>query len=255
MSSPVAVIAAFLVFYVAVFVVLPRLTKRRIPAREDDLRTAAVLRGWTFERKTEGGYHIYRYTGTAEGVAWEAESAQPMAGYNHEGQERRNVARWHGKWSPGVTAPIVAFGVPKGKEGFTRAIAQGDGYFARLAVKIAGFAFNQALDVYFGDQIGKEIDAASLRRVESAAVPGFIIMAGDVDEASRILSEGLQRALVEASSTPGHLLAEKDRPFVLVWQQGISLARMRQFRDVADVERFTQAGMGLTRAFRFGRPL
>jgi hypothetical protein len=253
MSFQAALIVAFFVIFVAVFFVLSRLTKGRIQAKEEDLRKAATLRGWTFEKKTERGYRIYRYTGTTEGVAWEAESAQLVAGGNRH-QHRRHIARWHGKWSPGVTAPIVGLGVPKGKEQFTNPVAQGDGFFARLAVKAAGFAFDKAIDVYFGEAIGKEIDAGALRRVESAAVPGFIVMAGNVDEASRILSEGLQRALVDASSTPGNVLAETARPYVLVRPQGISLARMEQFRDVSELDQFVKAGIGLTRSFRFGRP-
>ena len=57
-----------------------------------------------------------------------------VAGGNHH-RRRRHIARWHGKWSPGVTAPIVGLGVPKGKEVFTNLVAQGDGFFARLAVE------------------------------------------------------------------------------------------------------------------------
>ena len=224
MSFEASLFGAFVIVSIAVILVLVRVTKGRIEAKEEELRKAALLRGWTFEEKTERGYRIYRFTGTTEGVAWEAESARPVAGDKHD-QPRRPVAKWHGKWSPGVTAPIVGIGVPKGKEGSTTPVAQMHGFFVRLAVKASEFAFNRMLDVYFGDQIGKEIDAGALRRVESAAVPGFIVMAGNVDEASRILSEGLQRALVDASSTPGNVLAGKNRPFVLVWPQGISLAR------------------------------
>ena len=255
MSFEASLFVAFVIVSAAVILVLVRLAKGRNEAKEEDLRKAALLRGWTFEENTEPGYRIYRFTGTTEGVAWEAESGRPVAWdkHKHDDQPRLAVAKWHGKWSPGVTAPIVAIAVPKGKEGSTSPVAQMYGFFARLWVKVAEFAFNKMLDVYFGDQIGKEIDAVALRRVESAAVPGFVVMAGNVDEASRILSEGLKRALVEASSTPGNVLAEKNRPFVLVWPQGISLARLKQFRDVEEVERFTQAGIGLTRAFRFVR--
>jgi hypothetical protein len=253
MSFESSLIVAFVIVTIAVILVMIRVTKGRIEANEEALRKAAVLRGWTFEEKTERGFRIHRYTGTTDGVAWEAESARPMAGHNHDDQQRLPVAKWHGKWSPGVTAPIVGIAVPKGKEGSTTPVAQLHGFFTRLVVKVSEFAFNKMLEVYFGDQIGKEIDVNALRRVESAAVPGFIVMAVNVDEASRILSEGLKGALVDASSTPGHVLAGKDRPFVLVWPHGISLVRLKQFRDVAEVERFTHAGIGLTRAFRFRR--
>ena len=255
MSFEASLVVAFVIVSIAVILVMIRVSKGRLEAEDEELRKAALLRGWTFEEKTEPGYRIYRFTGTTEGVAWEAESGRPVAWdkHKHDDQPRLAVAKWHGKWSPGVTAPIVGIAVPKGKEGSTTPEAQMDGFFARLVLKVAGFGYNRMLEVYFGDQIGKEIDALALRRVESAAVPGFIVMAANVDEASRVLSEGLKRALVEASSTPGNVFAENNRPFVLVWPQGISLARLKQFRNVEEVERFTHAGIGLTRAFRFVR--
>ena len=212
-----------------------------------------MLRGWTFSKRLHRGYRIYTFKGTTAGVAWEAESAK-VASSSNQHNRRQNIARWHGQWSPGVNAPIVALGVPKGKEVMGQGVAQGDGVFAKLAQQAMGFAFDKALDVYFGKEIGDEIDAAALRRVESARVPGFIVMAANIDEASRILSEGLERALVEATSEKGNVLSETNRPYVLVRPQGISLARMDEFRGVDELERFVQSGIGLTRAFRFGRP-
>jgi hypothetical protein len=253
MSFQAALIIASFVIFVAVFFVLARLSKGRIQQKEEDLRKAATLRGWTFDKKQDRGYRIYHFSGTTEGVAWEAESLQLLAGGNRH-QRRRHIARWHGRWNPGVNAPIVALGVPKGKELMGAGVAQGDGFLARMAVKAAGFAFDKAIDVYFGHEIGEQIDAGQLRRVEHPAAPGFIVMAGNVDEASRILSEGLQRALVDASNTPGNVLADTDRPYVLVRSQGISLARMEQLRDVSELDQFVKAGIGLTRSFRFGRP-
>jgi hypothetical protein len=199
----------------------------------------------------EHGYRVYRYTGTTDGVAWVAESARFTAGGNNR-SKRRHVARWHGKWSPGVSAPIVAMGVPRGKEELGKGIATGDGFFARLAQQAVGFAFDKALDVYFGKEIGDQVDARQLKRVERAAVPGFIVMAGDVDEASRVLSEGLQNALIAATNDAANVLSDNDRPYVMIRPEGISLARMEQFRDIKELEQFIQAGLSLKRAFRFG---
>ncbi len=50
------------------------------------------------------------------------------------------------------------------------------------------------------------------------------------------------------------ILSEDDRPWVLVRPQGVSLARMEQIRQIDELEQFINAGIGLTRAFRFGRP-
>jgi hypothetical protein len=243
---------------VAVFIIITALTvltafvsKRRLQAHEDELKQGASARGWRFEKKHEHGYRVYRYSGSTDGVEWVAESARLVSGGN-KGSRRRHIGRWHGKWSPGVSAPIVALGVPKGKEDMGKSVAAGDGLVARLAVQAVGFMFDKAFDVYFGKEIGDQIDAGKLKRVESASVPGFIIMAGNVDEASRVLSDGLQQALVSASNDATNVLSETDRPYVLVRPEGVSLARMEPFRNVKELEQFVQAGLNLKRAFRFG---
>ncbi len=253
MPFEAALIVAFLVVFTALFIVIAMFGNRQLRAREEELTQAASTRGWTFEKLREGGYRVYRFRGTTEGIPWQAESAVLTAGSSNKGQRRRHIARWHGEWSPGINAPIVAMGVPKGKEQIGKAIATGDGLFARLAQQAAGFAFDKALDVYFGKEVGDEIDARTLTHIGSAAVPGFIVMAGNVDEANRVLQEGLQKALLDASNDRANVLSEEDRPYVLVRSRGISLARAEQLRNIADVERFVHAGVGLTRAFRFGR--
>ena len=253
MPTQAAVIVALFIIFTAVTLVLSRFSKGRIQAKEEELRKAATLRGWTFGKKNERGYRIYTFSGTTNGVAWEAESAKLVAGGNRR-ERRRHAARWHGKWAPGVNAPIVAMGVPKGKEVMGTTIAGGDGFFARMAQKAAGLMFDKALDVYFGKEIGDQINAEELRRVEAVSVPGFILMAKDVNEGTRILNEGLQQALVAASNDKTNLLSEDDRPWVLVRPQGVSLARMEQIRQIDELEQFINAGVGLTRAFRFGRP-
>ena len=253
MSFEASLFVAVFVIFTSAILLLARFAKGRIQAKEDDMKQAASARGWTFEKLHDRGYRIYRFTGTTDGVPWVAESAQLVAGGNSR-RQRRHVGRWHGRWSPGVSTPIVAMGVPKGKEVPSLTIGEGAGFFARMAQKAVGFAFDKAIDVYFGHEIGKEVDAGTLRRVDTD-VPGFIVMAGNVDEAKRILAEGLQRALAAATNETTNVLSETDRPYVLLRPQGISLARMEMFRDIAELDRFIQAGVGLTRGFRFGRPL
>lgn len=253
MSSEAATLVATFLIVTAIIVVLSRLSKGRMQAKEDELRKSALRRGWTFDSKLDGGYRVYRFSGTTDGVAWEAESAKLVAGGNRR-ERRRHIARWHGKWSPGVNAPIVGMGVPKGKEVIGTTIAGGDGFFARMAQKAAGLMFDKAIDVYFGKEIGDHINAEELRRLDNVSIPGFILMAKDVAEGSRILNEGLLRGLTDATNDKGNILSEEDRPWVLVRTQGISLARMEQLSDAGELERFIRAGVGLTRAFRFGRP-
>ena len=251
MSSDAAVIVAIFIIVTTLTLLMAFVGRRRIQAKEEEMQRAAATRGWTFDKRHEDGYRIYRYRGTTDGVEWTAESARLASGGNNR-RRRREVARWHGKWSPGVSAPIVALGVPKGKEQAGQGIAQGSSLAARLAVQAATFIFDKALDVYFGKEVGKQIDAGKLKRLDSAGVPGFIIMAENTDEASRVLSEGLHNALVTASNDAANVLSENDRPYVLVRPEGVSLARMEQFRDLEELEQFIQAGVSLKRAFRFG---
>jgi hypothetical protein len=254
MSSEAATLLAVFIIVTSIIIVLSRLSKARIQAKEEELQKSVALRGWTFSSKLDRGYRIYTFSGTTDGVAWEAESAKLVAGGNKR-QRRRHVARWHGKFSPGVSATIVAMGVPKGKEVMTHKIAQGDGLFARMAQKAAGYALDMGIDIYFGKEIGRQIDAQTLQHVEEPAVPGYIFMAENPDEAKRILAAGLQRALLDATSDKNNVLSEQDRPYLLLRPHSISMARMERIRDVGELDQFVKAGVGLTRAFRFGRAI
>jgi hypothetical protein len=248
-----AIFIAFFLVFTAAFVVLARYATASRQAKEDALKQAASLRGWAFSKRNEHGYRIYAFSGVTDGIAWQAESAKLLAARNRR-DRRRHIARWHGRWSPGVTAPIVGMGVPTGKE--TMAVtAGGDGMIARMAQKAVGLMFDKAIDVYFGKAAGEQVDAEELRRVESISVPGFVLMAKDVAEATRILNEGLQRALVEATTDTRNVLSEENRPWVLVRSQGVSLARMDEIRKIDELERFITAGVALSRSFRFGRPI
>lgn len=215
------------------------------------MKQAASARGWTFQSALEKGYRVYRWTGTSDGIAWTAESLRRTSGGNRRNQRQR-IARWHGTWTPGINGAIVVMGLPKGKEHLGTAIAQGDGFFAKLAQKAAGFALDKAIDVYFGDEAGKEIDAAAMHRVDAERIPGFIVMAADKDEGTRVLSQGLEKTLNDSTADKSSALSDEDRPWVLLRPTAISLARMEKYRDVTEIEKFTRAGIALTRAFKFG---
>lgn len=254
MSSDLAVFLVFITLFTAVIVVFAILQGRRQSAHEEELRRGASARGWKFESLKEGGYKVQRFHGDTDGVEWMAESLQFMTGGQNKHRRKRRIARWHGRWSPGLNAPIVCLGLPKGAEApaFPALAEQGEGFLARMVQKAAGFAFDMALDELFGDEAGAQVDARTLRPVD-VQLPGFIVMAANDDEAKRALSEGLERALGDAPKQPGSLLAEDSRPSVLIQPKGISLARMERIRTINELEQFIQAGTSLTRAFKFGR--
>ena len=247
---PVALFLALFIIVAALIVVGGMFASRKQAAKEEELKRAASARGWFFESKVEGGFRVSRWTGTTDGVAWVAESMQQTAGSKH--RDRRYAQRWQGAWSPGINGAILAMGLPRGKENLGNTVAAGDGFFAKLAQKAVGFALDKAVDAYFGELPGKEVDAGALHRVESQT-PGFVVMAADKAEGTRIVSQGLEKALVDAANDQNSILSNQDRPWILLRPQAISLARMRPFQDINELDGFVRAGVALTRAFTFGR--
>ena len=252
MSVDLAIVVAVFILIITAMVLGVIFSGRRQAAHEDELKRAASARGWKLDITNERGYRINRWTGSTDGISWTAESMMRSAGGNRR-DRRRHVARWHGQWNPGINTPIVAMGVPKGKEQIGTTIAEGDGFFAKMAQKAAGFAFDKAIDVYFGDEAGRQVDAGAMRRVE-AATPGFIVMAANRDEGARVLSQGFERAIADASNDKDSVLSEEDRPWILLRPNGVSLARMERYRTIEELDGFVKAGVTLTRAFKFGRP-
>ncbi len=253
MSVEAAIIIAGSILSTTLIVLFVLIAKRQQAAREDELKQEASRRGWTFESKVESGYRVHRWTGSTGGVSWRAESLSQAAGGKNRSERRKHIARWHGAWSPGISGAIVCMGLPKGKEAPSFAVAQGEGFFAKLAQKAVGFALDKSIDIVFGDALGKEVDAAALHRID-VTVPGFVVMAANKDEGTRVLQQGLEHALTSAAADKSSVLSDEERPSILLRPNGISLARMEKFRDLNDVDRFAHAGVALTRAFTFGRP-
>ena len=93
-----------------------------------------------------------------------------------------------------------------------------------------------------------------MHRVDSTKTPGFIVMADNKDEGARILSQGLESALVDAANDKSSVLSDEDRPWILLRPNAVSLARMERFRDVNELEGFVRAGIALTRTSSSARP-
>ncbi|HEX6164777.1 MAG TPA: hypothetical protein VFZ31_15510 [Vicinamibacterales bacterium] len=252
MTVDLAIVIAIFVFVLTGIVLGFIFGGRKEKERTEELQRAASARGWKMETVSENGYRIHRFSGMTDGVSWYAESAKHAAGGNRR-DRRRHIARWHGAWSPGINAPVAIMGVPKGKEEIGKPVLAGEGFIAQLAQKAAGLAFDKAIDVYFGRAAGQEVDAGAMRRVE-AKLPGFIVMAANTEEGARVLSQGLEQALLNASNDRNSVLGQEDRPWVLLRPKAISLARMELYRDINELDGFVRAGVALTRAFKFGRP-
>jgi hypothetical protein len=251
MSFEASLFVGFFIIVASIIGISAMVGGRRRAEQVEELKRQASARGWKFDSVLQKGYRIERWSGSTDGIAWTAESAIHVSGGSH-GKRRRHIGRWHGAFSPGINAPIAVMGVPKGKEIINTQIAEGDSWIAKMAQKAVGFAFDTAIDVYFGDVIGKEVDAGAMQRVDGQKIPGFIVMAADKDEGARILSQGFEKALVDASNDRASIMANDDRPWILLRPTGISLARMEKLRDIAELDGFVKAGVALTRAFKFG---
>jgi hypothetical protein len=237
------IVAAIVLVAAAVFLIATYAAKKRA-AQEEALKQQASTRGWTFETERRGRCRVRRWRGSQDGVAWMAESSERPGGHN-----RRPIRLAHWRTTPrrGPAAPIVCMGVPKGRETPSLNVAQDDSMFAHLATKIAGFALDKAIDSYFGDDVGRDVDAAVLKPVPGTAIPGFIVMAADIEAASRVLFQGLTKALTAGTADPHSVFGTDNRPWVLLWKDGVSLGRTRAFDTTDDVEKFVRAGSALAR--------
>jgi hypothetical protein len=231
--------------------VLVLTASRKRAAKEEQLRRAASTRGWQFESATEHGYRVHRWSGTTEGVPWRAESLHYTSGNRR--QRRPNISRWHADSNPGLNGHVLCMGVPKGKELHSTSMTANDSFLGKIAQKAVGFAFDKAVDVYFGVELGRQVDAGAMHRVETK-LPGFIVMAANKDEGARLLAQGLEQSLAAATHDPSSVFSNDERPWILFRPNGLSLARMEQFRDISEIDGFIRAGVALTRSSKFGRP-
>ena len=140
-------------------------------------------------------------------------------------------------------------GIPEGKKKLAFPTApQGDGWAVKLAQKAFSFAFDKTLVVYFGKEAGGDLDGRAMQRVNHDSIPGYVVMAADRDATARLLSHGLSAALTSATANASSILSEKDRPWILLSNKSIALARMEPASSTEQVERFVRAGVVLTRA-------
>jgi len=252
MPVNVAIVIATGILATTALAMVAFIARRRREAKEDEMKRVASSRGYQFDARTERGARIHRWKGATDGIAWTAESFRsPSSGKNRDKHVR--IGRWNGEYNPGINKPIVCMGLPKGKEVPAVPAAQSDNIFTTLAQKAMGFAFDKAIDAHFGKELGKDIDAATMSRVDSAKIPGYVVTAADKEEGQRVLAQGLEAALTNAANDKTSVIAGDNRPWILLRSNGISLARMERIRDLDELDAYIRAGVGLTRAFTFGR--
>lgn len=230
---------------------LARSARRQREQVQGQLATDAAARGWTFDSGTEGLFDLQRWTGQTEGHRWTAEYRRGRQRKRSRHTRTRRL-RWWTDGFGGPSTPILLIGVPRGKEQPSVQLAEGEGLLATMAQKAAGFALDKALDVHFGEETGRQIDARELRMVEGIALPGFMVMALDANQARFWLDQPAHRQtlLTQVADAASALSNEQDRPWVLLMGRRLALAQPVPVRETADLERLVRAGVALAETFR-----
>lgn len=248
MSDPTLLVLLLPALLVPVIIFAARRSQqRRFAALDETLRHEASARGWSLETERRGRIRVIRWKGDEAGVRWQAESVKGQTG---QGSARRRFShtRWRTTGMHGGSAITLFMGMPEGTD--LPKVHAADGMLASLALKAMMYALDRGLDLYFGTDVGAEIDAAALKRVAEAeaSVPGFAVMATVPSEASRIVFQGIGAAIDTAINQGPDALREKRRPWVLVWKGGVALGRVDAAESAADIEPFVHAGTAIVRS-------
>ena len=230
-----------------VLVVLARLESRRLANEDERFRREAAGRNWTFGVRTENRTRVRYWTGTTDGIRWQAESRRAAPPRRHRSGGADRCLRWWADTLRGPSGAVLFLGLPEGAETPSFAIAEGSGALARMAQHVAGRAFDRAVDLYFGADAGGQVNAATLKKVDGGTLPGYIVMAADSLEGARRLATGMRAAMHEARHDLQPERAHALMPWVLQLPRRISIARMDTIQSTAELERLARAGAALVR--------
>lgn len=237
-----------LVFVGAIAVVMlwiARGERQSLAQKEADWRADAGVRGWAFEVGRDGEMQLMRWTGQTDGMAWTLEYRRGRH-KRRSTNDRAQRVRWWTDAFHGPIEPILCLGVSRGQEQPAVKLAQGEGLFATLAQKAAGAVLDKTLDVYFGEEAGRQIDARELKMVDEVKQAGYIVMAADPGVAAHWLGDGRGDALTAlVNDSHSALHPDVGRPWVLWQGRRVMLAAMRSVDKPDDVAKWVQAGVAL----------
>ena len=247
MSFEFAVFIAFLLIVGSATFLMLKYERAKMARREDDLRREASGRGWRYQALRESHGYIQRWHGTTDFVTWTVEFESPP---NRKQSPR---LRWWTETMRGPSAPVLLMAAPAGISLPSLMTAKDGGLLSTLVQKAAGFAMDKAVDVFFGTEVGKQVDATALKPVETVTIPGFIVMAGNPNEAWQTLSSGLQQAVAQfAHDQQIEALGKHSRPSILVLPRQLMIGRQAAKVSTPDIEHLIRAGVALTRSTRVG---
>ncbi|MBA4264293.1 MAG: hypothetical protein C0453_04365 [Comamonadaceae bacterium] len=245
MLATLAPVLLFFVLTVGAMVLLARRRDHQHRLREESMRTAALARGWSFDSKSDGLQSTKRWQGTTDGTRWTLEYRHSRKTKRARHAQTHRVVWWADTFG-GPSSPVLFVGVSAGQENPFHTLSTSEGVLASVARKAAGFALDKALDVHFGEEAGRQVDARLLKPVEATGLPGFMVMAADVAQAVWMLGDGWSKSLgslVSVASGQG-----ADRPWVLVLPRRVYLARSAPIRAEEDVQAMVRDGLALVTA-------
>jgi hypothetical protein len=238
----------FLVVFIVVARLLWRANKRKVEELADRLKPEASTRGWQVSTELRSNnVRVIRWSGREFDIQWIGEDL-----YRKRGQRPHNqvmeVTRWHTVDRRGPAGTIFLMGVPEGTQ--LPKVQEVNGVFESLALKAAFFALDKGLDLYFGDEVGKEIDASTLERVEEVEplLKGYAVFAERTHEAADVIRNGVHKAIAETIDAGLESMQGYRRPWILIWKRGVVIARMGATRTAAELEPVVRAGIAITRA-------
>jgi hypothetical protein len=238
--------------FLAVIVLVARwawhANRRKVDALAERLRPEAALRGWQVTAEYQrNNTRVVRWTGRDSGIEWIAEDVYRR---RTQGRSRQvfEVSRWrtvHGRPASGAIFLMpLAEGTPVPK------VESAEGLLSSLLVKAAFYALDKAMDVYFGEELGAQVDAGSLKRVEAVEplLDGYVVFAAHPEDAASVIRGGVSAALRDAAAGAGADMRGTKRPWILLGDHGVALGRMTPASSAAEIERLVRAGIALTRA-------
>ena len=238
----------FLVVILIVARVVWRANRRKVAEMAERLKPEASMRGWqvTTEYRSDN-VRVIRWSGRDFDIQWIGEDLYRKRG-QRPNRQVMEVTRWQTVDRRGPSGTIFLMGMPEGTE--VPKAQEAAGFLQSLAVKAALFALDKGLDMYFGTDIGKEVDASALERIEEVEplLNGYAVFAEHAHEAAGIIRNGVDKAIAATIDAGPESMKGYRRPWILLWKRGVVIARVGPTRSAAELEPFVKAGLAITRA-------
>ena len=221
---------------------------RKVEAMAARLRPEASARGWQVTSEYVNQTRTIRWTGRDFDVQWVGEDVHRKRG-QRSNTNVLEVTRWKTVGTRGPSGAIFLMGLPEGTQ-VPKAQAV-DGFLQSMAVKAAMFALDKGIDMYFGADIGKAIDAQKLERVEQVepVFDGYAVFAENSHEAASLIrNSGIDKAVAAAIDGGPESMKGYRRPWILIWKGGVAISKIGSTRSAAELEPILKAGLALTRA-------